>query len=480
MQRFSSGITKFPHRVDTERLGAFAFLFASIVCLFLGFYLNFWGVVESGFFEDHQIVMESFIVGRILKTERDGLFSAGGLPGLSGPDETPPDIENANYQFQYQAYRDSLPIRSFTPYLSQNGMQGILFGILDGILPFSNSDKLSIFYGLTSLLLATVLAVILEWFRREFGWTAAIFSLISVIVSQWMTVFGRNLWWSTWAFYLPMVILLLYLNKVRGASRLNLIRFGAIVFFAVFLKCCFNGFEYITTTLTMMTAPFVYFAVLEQLGWKEITAGMLTAAVSSILAILSSMTALCIQIGNVTGNFSDGVNHIFFSLLRRSYADPSLFPADYQASLTANPAEVVWIYLSGVYLDLKQWIPSTDPFIANYIFKIRYLYLIFLFCAASIILHFLLREKSNSFLRLRGQALIATLYLSFLAPLSWLVIFKAHSYVHTFMNNIIWQMPYTLFGFAVCGLAVRTALREIRKQHLEISSGGRSEPQIAP
>jgi len=30
------------------------------------------------------------------------------------------------------------------------------------------------------------------------------------------------------------------------------------------------------------------------------------------------------------------------------------------------------------------------------------------------------------------------------------------------MNNIVWQMPFTLFGFAVCGLALRALWKALR------------------
>jgi hypothetical protein len=52
---------------------------------------------------------------------------------------------------------------------------------------------------------------------------------------------------------------------------------------------------------------------------------------------------------------------------------------------------------------------------------------------------------------------------SILAPLSWLIIFKAHSYVHTFMNNIVWQMPFTIYGFAVCGLVIQSLVTRTSK-----------------
>ena len=461
-QRPSRGIGNVLQGIRSEKTGAHVFFLVATVLLFLGFSGNTWQVANRDFFTNHQIVMESFIVGRILKTGLDGVFSAGGLPGLAGPDAVPPDIENANYRFQYQAYRETLPFKTYSVYKSQNGGQGMLFGALDTAMPFPNPEKLSLFHGLTSLLSAIFLALILLWFYREFGLVAGVTALLTAVFSQWLTVFGRNLWWSIWAFYLPMVMVLYFLKRFGDLTKLSPVKFGMVVFLAVLVKCFFNGFEYITTTLIMMTVPLVYYSVLGQIGWGKFLSGMLAAITASALAILASLTALCFQIAAVEGSFAKGVDHIVFSLLRRSYADPQLFPPDYAASLNASPADVVLLYLKGIFLDLNNYIPAADPFIANYIFQIRYLYLILLFAAMSAVLLVRLRASGAAGLRPRGRALVAALWFSLLAPLSWLVIFKAHSYVHTFMNNIVWQMPFTLFGFAVCGLALRALWKALR------------------
>ena len=50
------------------------------------------------------------------------------------------------------------------------------------------------------------------------------------------------------------------------------------------------------------------------------------------------------------------------------------------------------------------------------------------------------------------SALSIATWFSILAPLSWFVIFKGHSYIHTHMNYITWHMPFTLLGFALFGL----------------------------
>jgi hypothetical protein len=65
------------------------------------------------------------------------------------------------------------------------------------------------------------------------------------------------------------------------------------------------------------------------------------------------------------------------------------------------------------------------------------------------------RGRQAQDLKQKKLALIAATWFSILAPLSWYIIFKAHSFIHTHLNNILWQMPFVLFGFAVCGLAIK-------------------------
>ena len=66
----------------------------------------------------------------------------------------------------------------------------------------------------------------------------------------------------------------------------------------------------------------------------------------------------------------------------------------------------------------------------------------------------LLLWRGNAERRHHYIALICATWFSILAPLSWFVIFKAHSYIHTHMSFLLWQMPFTLFGFAVFGATV--------------------------
>ena len=157
----------------------------------------------------------------------------------------------------------------------------------------------------------------------------------------------------------------------------------------------------------------------------------------------------------------DGVAHVIWSFGKRTYGDVQDYPAVYAASLEAGTIGIVITYINGIFFDFNNYLPDTNAFVSNFLLKIRYYYLIVLFFAMSVLLYLRSNKEMMAERRQHYIALIWTTWFSILAPLSWYVIFKAHSYIHTHMSFLLWQMPFTFFGFAVFGAAVMVWTREI-------------------
>ena len=435
----------------------------SIGLLFFGFFSNLWHVAEQQWFDTHQRDTESLIIGRMVKSRQDGIFSVGGLTGAGIADIQQKWITSSQIDNQYSAYLNKHSFDKFSPYMSQIGGQGIIFSLLDRRIPLSPQIKLWSFYVLTALFSAIALTAIINWFYEEFGGWVAIFVVGSAVFSQWLTVFGKNLWWSLWAFYLPMIVVLYLLKRHRVPSNHQFIRFGILIFISVLIKCFINGFEYITTTLIMMVTPCVYYAVLDRWNRHQYLKWTLAAVGGSSVAIFFSLIILCFQIGAAKDGFMDGVAHVIYSFGKRTHGEAGGFPEVYAASLEAGTVGVVVTYVNGIFFDLNNYLSVTNSFISNFLLKIRYGYLIVLFMLMSTLL-FLRSEKMMAERRQHSIALIWTTWFSILAPLSWYVIFKAHSYIHTHMSFLLWQMPFTFFGFAVFGTAVMVWTKKTKSQ----------------
>jgi hypothetical protein len=209
----------------------------------------------------------------------------------------------------------------------------------------------------------------------------------------------------------------------------------------------------------MMVVPLAYYSVRDRLSIQKVMGSFLVAVLASCLAILISLTILSFQIASVEGDLSKGVDHLVFALRKRTYADPSNLPQEYAASLQAETVTVVKTYLVGAYLDANRLLSTSNPFLKR-VLRVRYWYLIVVFGTASVLLRLLGRALPDKGKKGHKLALVSATWFSILAPLSWFVIFKSHSYVHPHLNFIVWEMPFTLFGFAICGLALQTVLAD--------------------
>lgn len=420
----------------------------------MGFAFNTWHIQEEKSFIKFQRDTESLIIGRLAKSQQDGIFSAGGLTGADIDHSvhdtwiTPKEIDH-----QYLAYFDDIPLKQYSPYLSQIGGQGIMYSVLDRLVRISDTrTKYEIFQIIAALLSAIVLTLVILWFYFEFGMLTAILILASTALSQWLIIFGRNLWWSLWAFYLPMLIVMFYLRTKR--KQLDLVRFGILVAAAVFAKCFFNGYEYITTALVMMTVPFIYYSILDRVNIHQFIKSSVAIVVGSVIAIAVSVFILTIQIGAAEGNPIGGIQHLTSTFEKRTYGDTSDFNSEFSASLKADTFGVVLNYVNGSYLNIRTQADASDSPAADSVIEIRYSYLIASFGVMSLLAIFAWRRSRSPDQRQKNIALVATTWFSILAPLSWFMIFKSHSYIHTHINFVVWQMPFTLFGFALWGMVI--------------------------
>jgi hypothetical protein len=115
-------------------------------------------------------------------------------------------------------------------------------------------------------------------------------------------------------------------------------------------------------------------------------------------------------------------------------------------------------YVNGSYLDIHPTADVSDSPEADSVIQIRYSYLIVSFIVVSLIIQFAWRKSRPVEQRQKDIALVSATWFSILAPLSWFIVFKSHSYIHTHVNYVVWQMPFIFFGFAVWGIVIGRVL----------------------
>lgn len=425
-----------------------AYLLVAIILLTLGFYTNLFHVTSQDKFNSFERYSESLVIGRLIAAEKEGLFSYGGLTGRIK--DIPKDKDLKAYQ--YEIYENDLNVNTkvFSGYYSQTGGQAISFALLGKVLPFNNRIKLEIFWLVTSLLTATAFSIFLYWVKQEFGLNVFIVCLVSMLLSRHITVFGKNIWWSLWSFYIPflaLLIRLLYESRENRGSFIKLHYLFGLSFITVLLKCFFTGFEYITTTLIMFVTPTIFYALLNRWSLKTFILRNITLATGAVSAIVTSFIILAYQVSFIRGSFQAGLDHIMFSFFKRTSGYSDDIPAVYKNSLEANVFKVVGLNM-----------------LKNMMVGLNMVVIIAVFTLLSITL-FAKKDTFPNCYQNRSRktfALVATTWVSILAPLSWLIIFKGHSYIHSHMNPIVWYMPFCLFGFTMIGYIFPSLYKDIK------------------
>lgn len=449
--------------IDSCKIKAMFLLFCFCI-IFVCFLSNFMNIANDEFFDKHQKEMEGFVLSRIVLTEDKGIGSEGGLliQGVNKDVLTFDDIVDD----QYYHFLQNRVFNYYWVYESHHGGNAAMFYLINTLLPFSAIDRYLWLGFINTGLVSLVFCLIVLWFYSEFGIFVAFSVLLSIILSQWLTVFGRNLYWAIWNFYLPALAVMYYF-KYNNSKTFSLRRLSIIIFIMICVKCYISGYEYITTAILMMLVPIVFYVIKLSYNFKRIIIILSIAMLASFSAILLSVFLLTAQIAVAKGSLSQGIEHITLSLQRRTYADSNILPKEYKERLDVSVISVLKIYFSGIYLDATKYIDETSGILYNYL-KIRYINLIKLFMLSTMILLLLSKFYSPEERRLI-YALSASCWFSILAPLSWLIIFKSHSAMHYHMNYLVWQMPFTMFGFAVSGLSLLSLISIVMQRKRPLS-----------
>ncbi len=353
--------------------------------------------------------------------------------------------EIANHQ--YEVYETGQPIQSYLVYKSHPGFQGILFGMFDRLTSFPATVNLAIFRGSVALASSLAVALIAAGIAIEFGWLAAIMLLLFAAVSEWMILPAGSLYWNLWAFFLPFVYGTYMLADASKKNRYPTLKIYSVIFVTVLIKILFTGYEIITTSLVMASVPFVYFAVKDKWGWKTLMRRATVLGITLALAIITGLGILILQISAADGSLKSGIYYITDTFNRRAMGNPDEYRGVYAESLRAGYGTVIGKYLNTQAISI--------PTGGEKSISVAYWHLIVAF---ALFTAFYLHKHQASLRGNHSEAglplVIATWY-SILAPLSWYIIFKPTSYIHTFLFPMAWQMPFVLLGFALCGYVIQ-------------------------
>ncbi|MNF62483.1 hypothetical protein D3C84_441650 [compost metagenome] len=354
---------------------------------------------------------ESLVLGRIVADDFNidkqnwnlGFVGAGG----------PLDIELSYRIFSGEKQNSQL---SFIPYVSQLGLQGELFSKIHR--SFTKLD-LGDLQAINLLFFSLVIAGLSFLYLKIYDLRFALVFLVTMISSPWVVSFAGNLYWVPFTWFLPAFFAaLIYLNKSRSIRLVLLLGVAG----SVFVKSL-AGYEYLTTITLFACSVFVVAPFFNSTKF-DLHANARMFVLSFIACVSGFVGALCLHANMRGETIWLGLKNIYeFDVKRRTYGDVSQFDHVYAASLESTPLDVIGKYWSDWATPVVTWLPGAT------------LNVIFWFSLAGLIYSLLVKRK----IELKNPVII---FYFALAPISWFFLAKAHSYIHTELNYVLWY-----FGF---------------------------------
>ena len=303
-------------------------------------------------------------------------------------------------------------------YTSQYGLQGQITSF------FFNKLNLSVntIQKLNVIVFSFVILGLTWLFNRIFSKTLAICFFISVIFSPWVVSFARNLYWIEFSWFLPAIFSWLLFIRNNKTERFGL-------YLCIYLSCwfkCLSGYEYFSSVLLFAVAPYSY-ACLVSKTKKDFMKNLSEIIKIGIVGVLGFISALMMHAYLRTGgNLYEGLSIIWHrDVLRRTFGgNIKDFEPVYAASFNASPFDVLHTYISN-------W---RTPVINLPILKDVSLKFILVLSFIAVIVEYIRGDKQEARHNL-------SLIIAFIIPaISWYVLGKSHSFIHTHMNYVLWYM----------------------------------------
>lgn len=369
---------------------------------------------------------ESVVVGRLARTAAEGIGAKDAALGTNFQSKTSTDSRDYDEQLRYFEHPDLISAEGadWDPYLSQLGLQGILYSLIDVANPLPRHYRIGLYHFLSALICAAVLMWIACMIGERFGRAALLGFAIAIGFEPMFTALAPNLYWIAGLWFLPMAFAMQLVEaENRGRKRLLVAAIGG----AVFLKAL-CGYEFITSVIVAAMIGCL-------LNTKE--ERFYDSVVDMLRVFLAGIVGFALAV------LVHGSRFTFAMILERALNRTTVAASSLEQGLIlgqfASVASVVRTYFG-----------------ANDYTQIRNFGIVFSLIGTIAVVAFF-DQKYSWFLgadRRRLRSLGIAYLVSFTAPLSWIILAKGHAFVHPFLDFIIWYLPTMPIGGALVGLAI--------------------------
>lgn len=346
----------------------------------------------------------------------------------------------------------------FFSYRSNLTVQRVVYGVADAVLPVSNRNLVSILQFMNCFMLAGVITAILFWIRNKTNVAVAIIMmLVLAIASPALSMYGRNLYWAAWTLFLPMASMALLLLSKKFENMTDKQKNRALLLTA-FIVCMIKElmyFEFITTVMISMMIPIVYYIFEKKMNLKSAVKLFLYPVVGAVLSFITVYLLLFTMISIELGSFAKAIEMLFGNLKVRLVGDLGNGNTTLADSAKAS-----------IKLVLKKMLYKPAFSIKN-VLTISQFGIIILSSLISFFKIFQFKKNIKMILADHSFPMMISLWVSLLAPLSWFILAKPHTFIHDIQCSITWFIPFTLLAtafildFFISGITIKQEESEV-------------------
>lgn len=313
---------------------------------------------------------------------------------------------------------------AYEPYLSQFGLQGHIFRILGQFLGFGSLQNLC------AAAAATVMIGIVLLIRHKYDTLMAGCFFAAFWLSPWVINCAANIYWVEATWFVPMLVGLAFVCSLDNRTCRFLCYAGSFV--SICIKCL-CGYEFISTIMMgLISFPLAELvcalADKDKKRAKQLFISVFSLGICALAGFGAAILAHAQLRGE--GDLLSGIRIIIErDVLRRTIgADLNQFDPVYWPSFNASIPETI-----GLYFNFKTQIITGLP---GNLFPLLSLLPLMAFAL----------DWHHGRLSVRTAAL----YVIFaLASLSWFLLAKSHSYIHTHLNFVLWYFGFIQVCFYV-------------------------------
>lgn len=333
-------------------------------------------------------------------------------------------------------------INNIRPYDSLVGIQGHIVNFFYRL----GIKKISVFRWANALLTAAVLVAICYMIYKTYNGLLAGVFFVTFALSPWVTAFGSNLYWASYLWFLPLLLVFIYqyLPQNKRIKRYSLL---ALIGLSIFVKSL-AGYEYISSIMIIAVIPIIldfFKSKAKHIKIQNVKA-FIQISLVMIFGFILAFGVHASMRGN--GDILTGAQIIYNHDVKRRMS-----VGEYHNDKIAKLNEAK---NASMINTVRRYVSFNTPLLTGLINGNSFMPLVI------VSFLFLVVDAMKNYQKVKLELIVWILTL--LAPLSWYILAKPHSYIHTHMNYVLWY-----FGFIQVTLyvIVKRALLFIKNFKLE-------------